>query len=138
MTKPQEAVTSLRRGDLASATGCNIETIRYYEGAGLLPAPPRTAAGHRVYGADHLRRLRFVMRARALGFTVADVRGLLALVDGGQSTCAEVQARAAAHLADVRARKADLARIERVLAETVARCSGDDVPDCPVLDALAG
>lgn len=137
MTALHDGVSGLRRGALARATGCNIETIRYYEGVGLLPAPPRTAAGHRVYGAEHLRRLRFVMRARALGFTLDEIRGLIALAEGG-GTCDEVRAQAEAHLADVRARIADLARVEAVLADTAARCAGGEAPDCPVLAALAG
>ena len=73
---------------------------------------------------------------RELGFTLEEVRGFLALTDGGTQTCAEVRDRTEAHLVGVRAKIADLQRIERVLAETAAQCSGKDVPDCPVLDAL--
>lgn len=124
----------LRRGELAAATGCDIETIRYYETIGLVPAPPRTAAGHRIYGASHVARLRFILRARALGFSIEEIRGLLALVDGGTPTCAGMKQRTETHLADIRARIADLARIEAVLAETAAQCSGNDVPECPILD----
>ena len=76
------------------------------------------------------------MRARELGFTLDEVRDLLALVDGGAQTCGEVQVLANAHLASVRAKIADLKRIEHVLSSTVAQCSGDDVPECPVIDAL--
>ena len=128
---------TLLRSDLARTTGCNLETIRYYENIGILPHPPRTARGFRVYGDAHVRRLRFVMRMRELGFTLAQVRGLLTLVDGGTQTCAEVLERTEAHLSEVRARIADLQRIEAALADTAAKCSGDDVPDCPVLDALS-
>ena len=70
-------------GALSGRTGCSIETIRYYERIGLLPAPPRSAGGHRVYDDDHLKRLTFIRRGRALGFTLDQVRGLLGLVDGG-------------------------------------------------------
>lgn len=128
--------TGLTRGALARATGCHIETIRYYEKAGLIPDPPRTGAGYRIYAAGHVARLRFILRARALGFTTDDIRGLLGLGDGVAPTCAEVRARTECHLADVRAKIADLRRIEAVLARTAARCSGAAVPDCPVLDAL--
>lgn len=128
----------LQRAELARRTGCNLETIRYYEKIGMLPAPPRTAAGYRVYDEDHVSRLRFILRARELGFSIEEIRGLLTLVDGGTQTCAEVKAMTERHLADVRTKIADLKRIEKVLASTAARCSGDEVPDCPVLETLAG
>ncbi|MGR3708899.1 MAG: MerR family transcriptional regulator [Alterinioella nitratireducens] len=126
----------LRRGDLARLTGCNLETIRYYETIGVMPEPPRSSKNYRVYDDSHVTRLRFVMRARELGFTLDEVRDLLAMVDGGQQTCGEVQALATAHLATVRTKIADLRRIEHVLSSTVAQCTGDDVPECPVIDAL--
>lgn len=126
----------LHRAALARRTGCNLETIRYYEKIGMMPEPPRTEAGYRVYDDRHVERLRFILRARELGFSLDDIRGLLALVDRGTQTCAEVKERTERHLADVREKIADLKRIERVLAETAAKCSGDEVPDCPVLEAL--
>jgi len=129
-------VRDLRRADLARATGCNLETIRYYEGVGVLPPPARTEAGHRAYGAADVQRLRFVMRARELGSSLEDIRGLLGLGDGALRTCAEVKEKTDDHLAEVRAKIADLRRIEQVLATTAARCSGEDVPECAVLEAL--
>jgi MerR family mercuric resistance operon transcriptional regulator len=123
-------------GRLSAASGCKIETIRFYERSGLLPAPPRTEGGHRIYAEDHLRRLAFIRRAREHGFTLDEVRALLALADREGGTCAEVRDVTMRHLLDVRARLADLRRLERVLAATVAGCKGGDVPDCPVLDAL--
>jgi MerR family mercuric resistance operon transcriptional regulator len=126
----------LQRAELARRTGCNLETIRYYEKIGMMPDPPRTASGYRVYDEAHVSRLRFILRARELGFAIEEIRGLLALVDGGTQTCAEVKERTERHLADVRAKIADLKRMERVLAATAAKCTGDEVPDCPVLDAL--
>jgi MerR family mercuric resistance operon transcriptional regulator len=133
-----ERESGFTRGDLARATGCNIETIRYYEKTDLLPDPPRTGAGYRIYSTAHATRLRFILRARELGFSTDDVRGLLGLEDGVEPTCAAVLLRTERHLADVRARIADLRRIESVLAETVARCSGMEAPDCPILAAIAG
>ena len=133
-----ERETGITRGDLARATGCNIETIRYYEKAGLLPDPPRTGAGYRIYSAADVRRLRFILRARELGFPMDDIRGLMGLGDGTAPTCAEVKERTERHLEDVRMRIADLRRIETVLAATASRCSGAEVPECPVLDAIAG
>jgi len=134
--KAQTTAKSLKRAELARRSGCNLETIRYYEKIGLLPDPPRSEAGYRLYDEHHLQRLRFILRARELGFPVEEIRGLLGLVDGGNQTCAEVKSRTQKHLADVRTRIADLARIERVLAQTAEQCSGDEVPECPVLDAL--
>ncbi|MCT9000149.1 MerR family transcriptional regulator [Chelativorans intermedius] len=127
----------LRRKELARRTGCNIETVRYYEKIGLMPEPPRSAAGYRLYDEDHVSRLRFVLRARELGFAIDEVRDLLGLVDSGTQTCAEVKERTERHLSDVRARIADLRRIEKVLAATAARCTGERVPECPVLEALS-
>lgn len=127
----------LKRAELAQRTGCNIETIRYYEKSGMMPDPPRTAAGARLYDDAHVARLRFILRARELGFSIEEIRGLLELVDGGTQTCAEVKERTERHLADVRSKIADLRRIEKVLAATASKCSGDAVPACPVLEALA-
>src|SRR3546814_11589985 len=118
----------LQRADLAKATGCNLETIRYYEKTGLLAEPLRSAKGYRLYGEKDVRRLRFIMRARALGFTIEEIRGLLTLVDGGTQTCVEVKARTALHLAAVRAKLEELRRRETTLAQTAPQCSGDAVP----------
>src|SRR6266481_7811979 len=98
----------LTRGALAARTGCNIETIRYYEKVGLLPPPPRSAGGHRLYGQDLVRRLNFVRRSRDLGFSIEEIRELLRLVDGGNYTCAQVEALALEHVQDIRRKIADL------------------------------
>jgi len=132
-----ERASTFTRGDRAQSTGCNIETIRYYEKIGLLPDPPRTNAGYRVYSAALATRLRFILRARELGFKVEDIRGLLGLEDGTAPTCGEVKERTERHLADVRAKIADLSQIEKVLSATAALCSGDAVPNCPVLGVIS-
>lgn len=132
-----ENVSNLSRGELARLTDCNIETIRYYEKIGMLPDPPRTATGYRVYSAPHVARLRFILRGRALGFSMEEIRGLLGLEDGAAPTCADVKERTERHIADIRARIADLRRIEAVLAATASRCSGAEIPECPVLDAIS-
>ncbi len=136
--RDHEGESSLTRAQLAALTGCNLETIRYYETRGMLPAPPRTAAGYRIYAGAHVSRLRFILRARALGFSLEEISGLLGLMEAGAASCAEVKARTEAHLAEVRRKIADLKRMERVLAEAAARCSGNEAPDCPVLEALSG
>jgi len=136
MSNGNKSVNGLRRIDLARATGCNLETIRYYENVGVMPDPPRTAKNYRTYDSTHVSRLKFILRARDLGFALSEVRGLLALVDGGMQTCGEVKTMASLHLDNVRAKITDLSRIEQVLSETVAKCSGDNVPQCAVIDAL--
>ena len=136
MTNGNVRVSGLRRVDLARRTGCHLETIRYYENVGVMPEPARTESGHRRYDATHVTRLGFIMRARDLGFTLEEIRSLLDLVDGGVQTCAEVRAVANGHMQNVQEKIADLRRIERVLSATIAECSGKDVPDCAVIDAL--
>ncbi len=102
-----------------------------------MPEPRRTASCYRVYDETDVSRLRFILSGRALGFSIEELRGLLCLVDCGKQTCAEVKAMTEQHHADVRARIADLKRIEKTLAATAAQCSGTLVPECPVLLALA-
>jgi len=126
----------ITRKRLADAAGCGIETVRYYEDARLMPEPARGENGYRLYGSEDVRRLGFILRARALGLSVEDVRDLLALVDGERVSCAEVRETALSHLGTIRARIADLRKLERTLADVSARCSGEAVPDCPVIDAL--
>ncbi len=123
-------------GALSKGTGCHIETIRYYERIGLMPKPPRSPGGHRLYQDDHLRRLTFIRRSRELGFTLEEVRGLLRLVDGGSYTCAEVKTLTLDHAAEVRRKVADLRKLERVLKEMAAECEGGEVPECPIIDTL--
>src|SRR5215469_5838297 len=122
-------------GRLSKATDANIETIRYYERVGLLSVPARSSGGYRLYGTTHIKRLTFIRRARALGFSVAEVRKLLTLADQRRRPCAEVRLVAEAHLEDVRGKIADLRRMERVLKETVARCQAGSGSDCPMIDA---
>lgn len=126
-------------GKLAAASGVNLETIRYYERIGLMPAPDRTESGHRLYEGDHRRRLTFIRRGRELGFSLEEIRALLALAEPQRRSCDEVQKIAAAHLDEVRGKIADLMRLEALLAETVRRCGDEtDAPACAVLDLLEG
>ena len=135
------AITSLGTkgisiGELSKRSGVIIETIRYYERTKMLPAPPRTASGRRVYGPAETRTLAFIRRSRDLGFTLEEVRALLALGGPERASCADVQKIASAHLASVRNKLSDLVKLESILAETVAQCSDRATPDCPVLDIL--
>ena len=123
-------------GKVAAQTGCHIETIRFYEKEGLLPAPGRTEGGHRLYTKAMVERLVFVRRSRELGFSMDEIRQLLSLVDREQVSCERVQNIAELHLADIRSKIADLRKMERSLGELSLRCSGEDVPDCPIIRVL--
>lgn len=123
-------------GELSRRTGVHIETIRYYEKIGMLPAPPRSENGRRVYGPKETRMLAFIRRGRELGFALDEIRALLNLGGPGKATCAEVREIAKHHIEDIHAKINDLAKLERLLRKTVAQCSGEKVPDCPVLDIL--
>ncbi len=122
-------------GELSRQTGSNIETIRYYERIGLLPMPARQGR-YRSYGTTDVSRLRFVRRARELGFTIDEVRALLALAKGGGTSCDAAQALAAKHLSDVKRRISDLRKMERALIEAVRSCESGDGSECPLIDSL--
>ena len=124
------------RGELARRTGVNSETIRYFERIGIISVPQRTEGGHRVYDEGHVRTLSFVRRARGLGFSPGEVRAILDLGGPGKACCAQVQDVAERHLEQVRAKIADLREVERLLAATVERCSGQSEPDCAVIDMI--
>ncbi len=127
---------ALTIGRLAAAAGVNLETVRYYERIGLMPKPPRSQGGHRHYAAEHARRLRFIRRARELGFGIQDIRALLGLAEPARRSCGDVRDIASAHLQNIRCKIADLAQLEGILKRTVAQCSGRRTPICPVLDML--
>jgi MerR family mercuric resistance operon transcriptional regulator len=129
--------TFLSIGVLSRQSGVHVETIRYYERIGLLAAPPRSAGGYRMYSSAHIERLRFVRRARDLGLSIDEVRRLLGLADQKSKSCSKVRDLGARHLADIRARIADLQRMERVLSRLVDACSKGELAACPLLEALA-
>jgi len=129
--------TNLAIGDLAKATGTKVVTIRYYEQAGLLPAPRRTDGNYRAYEADHLRRLCFIRRCRDLGFSVAQVRELLAMTENGKLDCYAIDRIALAHLATVEQKIADLIRLAKELRRISSQCQGGTVADCRIIEALS-
>src|SRR5258706_16303326 len=122
-------------GELSRRTGSNIETIRYYERIGLIPAPPRRGR-YRSYDEQDVNRLRFVRRARELGFPLDEVRTLLGLAENRRASCAEARSLAAQHLVDVKARISDLRRMGRVLASAVEACDAGDNAGCPLIESL--
>lgn len=131
-------MNTLTIGQLAHACGVGVETIRFYERQGLLPAPPRSGAGYRHYPASAVQRLSFIRRAKELGFTLKEISELLLLQDDGQAhSRAEVKAIAEARLAEVTAKIHDLERVRTALTQLAACCSGEGpVQGCPIIEAL--
>jgi MerR family mercuric resistance operon transcriptional regulator len=123
-------------GGLSRQAGVNIETVRYYERAGLLPKPARSQGGYRLYQVGDVERLCFIRRARDLGCSLDQVRRLLDLADGRSRSCRRVHEIASEHLAEVRAKIDDLRRVERVLGAMVKTCAEGTMPACPLLQAL--
>ena len=125
-------------GTAARKSGVSAKTIRYYEGIGLIPQAARTANGYRDYGPTDVEILRFIHRARGLGFSVKDVANLVALWRDRSRASADVKALALRHIVEVERRIADLETVRRTLVDLTDRCHGDDRPDCPILEDLAG
>ncbi|UFN48981.1 helix-turn-helix domain-containing protein [Roseomonas sp. OT10] len=136
---PRPVQGRLSIGDLATAVGVNVRTIRYYEAAGLLPEPARTAGNQRSYGPAHLHRLAFVRHAREMGFDMAAIRDLLRLADAGaESPCAGAHAVARQQLAATRSRIARLRSLEAELERMLdGDCDGGQVGHCRIVEALA-
>jgi MerR family mercuric resistance operon transcriptional regulator len=129
---------ALSIGGLSRHTGVNIESIRYYERIKMLPSPPRSSSGRRVYGPTEIGSLAFIRRSRELGFTLDEIRALLALsAEDRKNTCGEVRRVAARHLADIRAKIVDLRAMARVLSGAVQRCDAGETPGCPLIGTLS-
>ena len=128
----------MKIGELAQRADVGVDTVRYYEREGLLPKAQRLASGYRVYDQDDVRRLRFVRRAKALGFTLPEIRELLALSGHRQDDMAGMKAAATEKLADVRTKLAELERVRAGLEALIASCPGHGaLAQCPILSALA-
>lgn len=124
-------------GQLAQRGGVNVESIRFYEREGLLPSPPRTAGGYRMFAEDDVRRIHFIKRAQDLGFTLKEIKDLLELRFDPDIRCDHVQQRARAKLADIESKIRDLQRMEKALARLAAACPGSGDSDrCPIWKAL--
>lgn len=131
-------IKRLAIGDLARQTGTKVNTVRFYEDIGLLPRAARTASGRRTYGASDVRRLAFVRQGRSLGFSVEEIRSLLALADEPERDCAEAAAIARQHLRDIEMRIARLETLRDALADVAVSCEGGRARDCRVIEAIAG
>jgi MerR family mercuric resistance operon transcriptional regulator len=132
-----ERMKPLTIGQVARSAGVGLETVRFYERQGLLPEPPRKESGYRQYPEDIVPRLRFIRGAKELGFSLKEIKELLALRVDPATTCAEVRGRARAKIADIDEKIQALQRMRRVLHKLTAACSGrGPITDCPILDAL--
>ncbi|MFC3694194.1 MerR family transcriptional regulator [Chenggangzhangella methanolivorans] len=131
----------LKIGELASLTGTNAPTVRYYEEIGLLPKPARRDGGQRSYGDGDVSRLTFIRRCREFGFPIERVRDLVGLLESPERPCVEARDLAAAQLAEVRKKLKELRALERSIADFVTRCdescAGGPGSDCVILEDLA-
>ena len=125
-------------GAAATETGVPAKTIRYYESIGLIPPAIRAENGYRNYTDFDIKTLKFIQHARRLGFSVKDVGDLLGLWQNKNRSSANVKALALKHVSEVETRIAELQSIRRTLIDLTKRCHGDDRPDCPILEDLAG
>ncbi len=130
-------MNSLKTGELAKQAEVNVETLRFYERKGLLPEPPRLTSGYREYPPDTVERIRFIQRAKELGFTLREIKGLLELRVDPDTTCSQVREQAAEKIADVKQKISDLKKIERALNKLMNSCRGSGPVDgCPILRHL--
>ncbi|MEC9482773.1 MAG: Cd(II)/Pb(II)-responsive transcriptional regulator [Halomonas sp.] len=128
----------MKIGELARHTGCQVETIRYYEREGLLPEPARSASNYRLYGAAHVERLTFIRHCRALDMALDEIRDLLSLRDHPERDCAAVNALIDEHIGHVEARLVQLASLREELVDLRARCRGEaETGACGILRELA-
>ena len=124
-------------GQLAKQGGVNLETIRYYERRGILPRPPRTVSGYRAFSHESVRRVRFIKRAQVLGFSLREIEELLTLRARPGRSCATVQAKAKAKIADIDAKLQQLSAMRGGLTRLVATCARRGTTSaCPILDSL--
>jgi DNA-binding transcriptional MerR regulator len=128
---------ALKIGDLANATGTKVQTIRYYEQIGLLPAAARTDGNYRTYDAGSLRRLSFIRRSRDLGFSLDQVRELLSLADHREWSCASIETLAREHRRAIERKIADLSALDVELARIIETCGHGTVAECGIIAALS-
>jgi len=124
-------------GQLAKRANVNLETIRYYERRGLIPEPPRSESGYRMYSRDAVVRTEFIKRAQSLGFSLSEISGILALRMEPGTTCGDMQIRVEAKIEDIKQKIADLEQIREALSDLVSKCTGKGpIGECPILEAL--
>lgn len=126
-----------RIGKVARRIGCGIDTIRFYEKIGILRRPRRTESGRRVYAPAEVARLTFICRARDLGFSLDEVRGLLDLTEKKERPCEDIKQAAIRHRQDVRRKIANLRAVEATLEGLIRQCEAGGPTECPLIDALS-
>lgn len=126
----------MKISEAATASGCHLETIRYYERSGLMPAPARTASGYREYSPVEVDRLRFISRGRELGFSLEEIRSLLSLDDDPTMSCCDVDVIARQHLTDIRDRIDKLNNMATELERVITQCAGGERDRCAILGVL--
>lgn len=127
----------LKIGEVAEGGGVNLQTIRYYEREGLLPEPPRTSSGYRMYSDDAVRRVRFIKRAQELGFSLKEIKELMALRFDSETSSVTVRERIQAKLSEVEDKMRALKAIKQALQRIACTCSGQGpVSECPILESL--
>jgi MerR family mercuric resistance operon transcriptional regulator len=137
--KVSRKMKHLTIGHLAKEAGVNLETVRYYERRGLLPRPPRSTSGYRLFPAEAARRLKFIRRAQALGFSLTEVAELLSLRVSRRTTSAQIRAKAEAKIADIETKMRSLESIKKTLRKLTKVCDGClPVARCPILESLEG
>lgn len=131
-------VTRFSVGQLAQRAGCRAETVHYYEKSGLMPDPPRSEGGHRIYALSHVKRLNFIRRSRELGFSIEQIKGLLKFIDEPDHYCGEIKAMAMQQARTVQKKIDDLERLKEALVKMASQCKGGRyaIEDCPIVDAL--
>lgn len=128
---------SLTIGRLAKQAGVNLETVRFYERRGLLPRPPRSASGYRLFPAETARRLKFIRRAQELGFSLAEIAELLSLRVSRRTTSAQIRASAESKIADIDAKIRSLESMKKTLRRLTTACDGcAPLAECPILESL--
>jgi Hg(II)-responsive transcriptional regulator len=126
-------------GRLAEQAGLGIETVRFYERQGLIPPPPRTASNYRIYPEEEVNRLKFIKRAKDLGFTLNEIKELLALQHDPHATKADIKKRTEKKIEVIKKKVRDLSRIQEALEHLAGTCDGrGPLSDCPILEALTG
>jgi Cu(I)-responsive transcriptional regulator len=137
MTEPDLTEGRFNIGEAAARSGVSAKMIRHYETLALLPKVERTLSGYRQYGPREVHTLRFVRRARELGFSMVEIAALLKLWQNRRRASADVKRIALSHVADLDRRMSEMAAMKRTLEALGACCHGDDRPDCPILDELS-
>ncbi len=137
MPKSNQAPPALTIGTLAKESGCEVQTIRYYEQIGILPKPARTTGGHRLYTQEQAQRLRFIRRCRDLGFPLEEVKEVLRLADNREGDCGAVDRIATLRLQDVREKISQLTALEKELARMARGCRQGKISTCRIVQSLS-